>query len=150
MLKPCRECQTPIASGASRCPRCGKSSPHGLSPIVKYGGGGIVLLVLVAQLAQRGSPPPPRAPEAPADPDRAALAAGVVACRRQVQHRFPGADLPGVLQGLPAVEKVSDRLWRWRETGVLQGVRFGYRCRLNPQAGGVLASDDDEIPYPTE
>ena len=54
-LKPCIECNGMISTSASKCPTCGKSFPHGLSWIVKFGVGFLVLvglptLVLIASV----------------------------------------------------------------------------------------------------
>ena len=118
-----------------------------MKPVTKYILGG---LFVVSALSSLGGRPKEEAPRPPADPEWNMTADGIVKCRTLVRHRFPGADLPGVLS-TPPIEKVSSKLWRWRETGVLNGVRFGYRCRMNPQVpANLMVSDDDEIPYPAE
>lgn len=38
-LKACKECRKEISSDANPCPHCGKKNPHGMSAVMKYGGG---------------------------------------------------------------------------------------------------------------
>lgn len=44
-MKPCIECKKEISTDADTCPLCGKRNPHGLSAIVKFGGGFLVLVI---------------------------------------------------------------------------------------------------------
>jgi len=50
-LKACKECSEKISSDASTCPRCGKKSPHGMSSLVKYGGGFLAVMFGLPLLA---------------------------------------------------------------------------------------------------
>lgn len=114
-MKPCRACKELIAADALTCPRCGKSGPHGLSPIVKYGGGGIVLLVLVAQLAQRAAPPP--TPEQIAEGQRqAAQQRFLLDCRAAVKASLQApetAEFPGLLDAVPPPRLQDDGTQTW-------------------------------------
>jgi hypothetical protein len=85
-------------------------------------------------------PPPPPDPEAEARATaRRAEIEAIVKCRQGVRHRAPGAELHGAFgDDWPQVERVQPRLWRWHETGVLNGGRFGYVCRFNPEAGNMI------------
>jgi hypothetical protein len=43
-LKGCKECRKEISSDANPCPHCGKKNPHGMSSVVKYGGGFLMVV----------------------------------------------------------------------------------------------------------
>lgn len=46
-LKACSECQRVISTGANPCPFCGKHNPHGMSKLVRYGGGILAIVILI-------------------------------------------------------------------------------------------------------
>ena len=46
-MKSCKECEKQISSDANPCPHCGKKNPHGVSRLVKYGGGALVAVILI-------------------------------------------------------------------------------------------------------
>jgi tRNA_anti-like len=50
-LKPCIECKKEISGEANPCPHCGKKSPHGMSKLMKYGGGAVGALIIIAAIA---------------------------------------------------------------------------------------------------
>jgi len=43
-LKACKECRKEISSDANPCPHCGKKNPHGMSALMKYGGGFLAVM----------------------------------------------------------------------------------------------------------
>ncbi len=43
-LRACSECKKEISTDVSSCPNCGKKRPHGMSAIVKYGGGFLAVM----------------------------------------------------------------------------------------------------------
>jgi hypothetical protein len=43
-LRSCRECGKQISTDANPCPHCGKKNPHGMSKLVKYGGGFLAVM----------------------------------------------------------------------------------------------------------
>jgi hypothetical protein len=47
-LKPCKECKKSISGDANPCPHCGKKNPHGMSKLMKYGGGAVLAVIVLA------------------------------------------------------------------------------------------------------
>jgi hypothetical protein len=55
-LKACLECKKEISTDANPCPHCGKKNPHGMSAIVKFGGGFLGLCLGLAGLGAAVAP----------------------------------------------------------------------------------------------
>lgn len=50
-LKNCKECAKSISTDANPCPHCGKKNPHGMSALMKYGGGFLAVVFGLPMLA---------------------------------------------------------------------------------------------------
>lgn len=52
-MKPCKECGQAVSTSANACPKCGKKSPTGMSPIMMFGGGFIFVVIAIIWIKNR-------------------------------------------------------------------------------------------------
>ncbi len=82
----------------------------------------------------------------PARREGESFARGVLRCRDEVRYRLPGAEIPSVIDGLPAQQRDAAGVIRWSETAVHQGQRVRYRCALAPD-GRLAVGHADGSPW---
>ena len=129
-MKLCRECKKEISTDANPCPHCGKKNPHGMSKLLKYGGGAVGALIIISVAASSSKTQ---------DEAKHNAAGGAAVAAPSA------APAPAAAPAAKSFDLTVDAMKLWKDYDANEVAADGLYKGKNLQVTGVVASIDKDF-----